>query len=163
MKLVIFCALLGTLAALAGCGPDAFHAKGVVASEGGPLGTWQSRPQGCSRDPFDGASSAQTSSILTFLWDDPAVRDRLRDLHRATAPDAPMRLDLARAGSSYTIALDTVKTHGTRFDDATCKTIQVNTHEGPRIIPEGKPTLSGSVRFECGQVKADVHFERCEY
>ncbi len=148
---------------LTGCGPPSFSATGFVSSEGGPLGVWKSQPQGCSRDPFDGAAPARTTSILTFLWDDPAVRDPLRDLHRFTAPDAPMRLELAHGTTGYTISLDTVKTRGTHLDLNVCQTMQVEAREGPALIPEGKPTLSGTLRFRCGQIRADVHFKRCEY
>ena len=159
-------ALLACLA-LTGC-DHYFAASGVVTGHGGALGTWSSTPEGCSRDPFDGLPASESSSVVTLLWDDPGIRDPLRDLHRPTAPDAPLRLEIARTPESgYTMQLNTVKTQGNRFDSHTCSRLIVDTRETPKAIPEGRPTLAGTVRFDCptegGHVTADVHFKRCEY
>ena len=161
---------MGTIACFAvcivtaGCGRY-FFASGKVASSGGDMGAWRSTPQGCSRDPFDGLPPGASSSVLTFLWNDPAVRDPLRDQHRV--PDTPMRLELERVPTGYTIKMDTVKTHGTEFDSRTCNRFAVDVHEAAPDIPEGKPTLAGSVRFSCpaagGNLMADVRFKRCDY
>jgi hypothetical protein len=158
-------ALLACLA-LAGCGRY-FSASGTVASSGGDLGVWRQTPEGCSRDPFDGLPAAESSSVLSFLWNDPSVRDPLRDLHRSTAPDFPMRLELARVPTGYTVRLDTVKTQGTHFDSRACTSFSVEVHQAPPDIAEGKPTLAGRVRFICpangGTLTADVRFKRCDY
>ena len=138
-----------------------------MASHGGALGTWRTTPEGCTRDPFDGLPASESTSVLTFLWDDPGIRDPLRDLHRPTELDLPLRLQVARAAGGYSLQLDNVKTRGTHFDSGTCATLTVETHETPRTLPEGKPTLAGSIRFDCptdgGRVTADIHFQRCEY
>jgi len=158
--------LLAASLALTGCNRY-FAAKGVVASPEGHLGAWSSTPQGCTRDPFDGLPISQTSSILTFLWEDPGTYDPLRGPHRLTAPDAPMRLTLAHAGPAYAIQIDTVKTEGTHFQSTACTTFALDTHETPKTIPEGRPTLSGSLRFDCransSHITADIHFQRCQY
>ena len=151
---------------LPGCG-SYFTASGKIASSGGDLGTWRESPEGCSRDPFDGLPAGESSTILTFLWNDPGVRDPLRDLHRSTAPNFPMRLEVARAPTGYTLKLDTVKTKATEFDSRTCTSFVVETQEAAPDIREGKPTLAGSVRFSCpangGTLTADVRFKRCDY
>jgi hypothetical protein len=159
-------ALLAASLALTGCG-KLFTAKGAIASDGGFIGTWSATPQGCSRDPLDGLPAAESSTILTFLWDDPSVRDPLRDLHRFNAPNAPMRLELWRERRGYALRLDTVKTHYTRLDPTVCSTLTVDAHESPRTIPEGRPTLSGTINLDCrvsdSRLTANINFQHCEY
>jgi hypothetical protein len=161
--------------ALTGCS-HLFHASGKLASDGGILGAWSSTPEGCTRDPVDGQPAAKSSSVLAFLWDDPSVRDPLRDIHRFHAPNAPMRLELARiypaSSPTYTLKLDTVKTTGITLNRSVCSTLEVQTHETPRTLPEGQPTLSGSLQLDCrvhaadssdSHITANIRFDRCEY
>ncbi len=158
-------ALLSSLLAVTGCGKF-FYARGSLASDGGTIGTWSSTPQGCSRDPVDGRPPAQSSTVLTFLWNDPSMRDPLRDLHRFHAPNAPMRLELWRE-PGYALKLDTVKTLHTRLDPTVCSTLKVETHETPKTIPEGRPTLSGTLQLDCrvadSHLTANIAFKRCDY
>ena len=144
-----------------------FSANGTLASSGGDLGTWRWTPQGCSRDAFDGLPAGASSSVVTFLWNDPGVRDPLRDLHRATAPDVPMRLEVERVPTGYTLKLDTVKVQGTQIDSRVCSSFAVDVHQAAPDLPEGKPTLAGRVRFQCpsngGTLTADIRFQRCAY
>jgi hypothetical protein len=159
-------ALLCSCLALTGCNKY-FAARGIVSSPEGHLGAWSSTPPGCTRDPFDGLPISETSSVLTFLWQDPSIYDPLRGPHRFTAPDAPMRLTLSRAGTAYAIGIDTVKTEGTHFDSIACTTFAAETHETPKTIPEGRPSLSGTLRFDCrtaaSHITANIRFNRCEY
>ncbi len=160
-------ALLLALLGLTGCS-HYFHATGTLASDGGEIGTFRSTPEGCSRDPADGLPASMSSTVLTFLWEDPAVRDiRLRDNHRQAAPNAPLRLEISRQGGAYVLTLNAVKSVGTRLDGNTCTTLRVDTQEGPPSVAEGRPTLGGTVQLECGvagsHIMADIRFERCEY
>jgi hypothetical protein len=165
LKAALRCLPLMACLALTGC--RYFAASGDVASSGGDLGAWRSSPEGCSRDPFDGLPQGKSRSVLVFLWNDPSERDPLRDLHRPTAPDAPMRLELESVPTGYNLKLDTVKTEGTRFDSRACSSFAVDVHETAPDIREGKPTLAGTVRFSCpangGTLSADVRFKRCDY
>ena len=150
-----------------GCFHYVFSAHGTVASDGGPLGQWSSKPQGCSRDPQDGLPIGQTASLFSFFWEDPASSDPAREQHMKTAPDAPMRLDLARTSSGLTATLDTVKTRGTTLDQSTCSLLQADTQQHKPDIRDGKPTLAGRLQMDChagnSHVTADVTFTRCEY
>ena len=150
-----------------------FSARGTVASDGGTLGQWNSKPQGCSRDPQDALPVGQTASLFTFVWEDPASHDPAREQNRAIAPDAPKRLDVARTGSNLTVTLNTVKTHRTIFDAATCSLLRADTDQHKPDIREGKPTLAGHLQMDCrisagtgdspSHLTADVTFTRCEY
>ncbi len=161
------CAVAACALLLAGCDPGFFKAEGTVASDGGGLGRWTSAPEGCSRDPFDGLGRAHTRSVLTLLWNDPSVKDPLRDKHRATAPDAPMRLEIARAATGYEATLETVKSVGTRLDGSVCGRLEVETAEHRAEFREGQRTLSGTVKMDCrvkgSHLTADVQFSRCDY
>jgi hypothetical protein len=152
--------------ALAGCNKD-FAVKGAVTSPRGHLGNWSSTPLGCTRDPFDGLPISESTSVLTFVWQDPSIHDPLRGPHRFRAPDAPMRLAVSHDGPAYALQIDTVKTEGTHFDSTTCSTLAVDTHEIPRTIPEGRPALSGTLRFDCSsdrsRITANIRFDRCQY
>ena len=152
---------------LTGCFRYVFSAHGTVASDGGALDQWDSKPQGCSRDPQDSLPIGQTSTLFTLLWEDPASHDPAREQNRAIAPDAPKRLDVARTGSGLTATLNTVKTHGTVFDASTCSVLRADTEQHKPDIREGKPNLAGHLQMDChtqgSHIVADVTFTRCEY
>ncbi len=153
--------------ALTSCYRYVFAAHGTVASNGGTLGPWNSKPQGCSRDPQDGLPIGQSATLFTFLWEDPASHDPAREQNRAIAPDAPKRLDLTHTASGLTATLDTVKTHGTVFDSSNCSLLRADTQEHKPDIREGKPSLAGHLQMDCrvqsSHLTADVTFTRCEY
>lgn len=152
---------------LTGCYRYIFSARGTVASDGGTLGQWDSQPQGCSRDPQDGLPIGQTASVFSFFWEDPASHDPARDQHRAIAPDAPMRFDLARTASGFTATFNTVKTHGTVLDSSTCSVLRADTEQHKPDVRDGKPNLAGHLQMDCrtqgSHITADVTFTRCEY
>ena len=155
------------LASLTGCNRLVFSAHGTVASDGGALGRWDAKPQGCSRDPQDNLPIGQTSSLFTLLWEDPASHDPAREQHESIAPDAPMRLDLARTNSGFSATLNTVKTHGTILDASNCSVFRTDIQEHNPDIREGKPSLAGHLQMDCrahaSHLTADVTFTRCEY
>ncbi len=155
------------LASLIGCNRYVFSAHGTVASDGGALGQWGAKPQGCSRDPQDNLPIGQTYSLFTLLWEDPASHDPAREQHESIAPDAPMRLDVARTASGFSATLNTVKTHGTVLDASNCSVFRADTQEHKPDIREGKPSLAGHLQMDCrtqgSHVTADVTFTRCEY
>ncbi len=150
-----------------GCDRGMFQVAGSVASAGGELGTWRSAPLGCSRDPFDGKPVETTASVATFLWEDPSMHDKLRDKHRPMAPDAPMRLELARRNNAVSASLTTVKIKGTLLQPGDCTRLQLDTQERPAAIPGGRPTLGGLLTMDCNvrgsHVTADFSFRRCEF
>ncbi len=166
-KVSVSVLLVTVLACLTGCFRYVFSAHGTVASDGGALDQWDSKPQGCSRDPQDSLPIGQTSTLFTFLWEDPASHDPAREQHRAIAPDAPKRLDVARTGSGLTATLNTVKTHGTVFDSSNCSLLHVDTQQHKPDIREGKSSLAGHLQMDCrtqgSHLTADVTFLRCEY
>ena len=153
--------------AFVGCDRGFFQASGYVASAGGRLGVWYATPDACSRDPFDGRAIGETASLATFLWEDPSIHDPLRDQHRAKAPDAPRRMDVARAGTGYSVVLATVKTEGTRIDPADCAVLRVTTWEQAPQVKGARNSLAGQLQMDCevdgGHVTADLRFSRCEF
>jgi hypothetical protein len=158
--------LLGLLA-LAGCQRGFFKAHGYVASSGGALGDWRSKPLACSRDPFDGKPRGSTASIATLIWEDPSVHDPMRDQDRPRAPDAPLRLELGRDGDGFSAGLTTVKTEGTRIVSADCADLSVQTWDQGPVVPRARGSLAGHLRMDCqvhgSHVTADLEFERCEF
>ena len=158
---------LSFLPALAGCRRGFFNAQGFVESRGGALGDWHSAPQACSRDPFDGKPVGQSGSIAAFIWEDPSVHDPLRDQHRPMAPDAPLRLELSRDGAGLRAGLTTVKTEGTLIVGADCTDFRFDSLEQAPLVAGAASALAGRLRMDCqvhgSHVRADLHFERCEF
>ena len=156
-----------SLLCLLGCNRNFFKARGFVASDGGRLGAWRSTPGSCTRVPFDGQPIGESQSIATFLWEDPSIHDPMRDQHRPHAPDAPLRLELARDGAGYSVVLTTVKILGTRFTSADCTSINVQTQEQAPVVAGRRTSLAGHLAMDCmageSRVTADLHFERCEF
>ena len=158
--------LMAACAAL-GCRRAFCTAAGRVSSRGGELGSWSSKPDGCSRDLFDGLPPGQTHDAASFVWEDPSVHDPLRDRHRPTAPDAPLRLDVWRGADGLRARIATVKTPGTLLDPAHCGRLELESSEQPAVFAGGRPALAGTLRLECSvhgsEVSADLRFERCEF
>ena len=159
--------LAAILLATAGCDRRFFKATGYVASEGGELGVWHSTPDACSRDPFDGKAIAETNSLLAFIWEDPSMHDPMRDQHRAKAPDAPLRLELARHGAGLSLSIATVKSRSAYFVSSDCAVLDVNTWEQAPAVPGARGSLAGRLRVDCrtpaNHVAADLSFQRCEF
>ena len=78
--------------ALTGCSNGFFTEKGSMQSVGPYPNIWNHRPEGCTRDPFDGLPVGQSRSILTLLWGNPGLRDPNFGVP-SHSPDAPLRLE----------------------------------------------------------------------
>ena len=87
---------------------------------GGSWGGWRRVPDGCSRDPFDGKAVGESGSLMTFVWQDPSVRDPHREMHRTLVTDEPMRLEIGRDGGGLAAGLTTVKTDAVRIRARDC-------------------------------------------
>ncbi len=163
-----FCCL-AALVLLSGCHRNFFAAKGTFASIGPAFGEWNRTPMGCSRDPKDALPDAQTRTLATFVWENPADHDsRYNGNNDPPAPDQPMQLNVLRAdGGGYDLRLKTLFTGGWLITAKDCSKLQIETHEqGPAFVG-GRSSLAGSVVAECSvkqsRVWADFTFERCEY
>ena len=154
---------------LCGCNRGFFTASGSVASTGRTYrNDWKSTPQGCTRDPFDAQPGSHTSSILTFVWQDPGARNPLVD-NRTAAPDAPMRLGFYRSSTSpagYAASLETLRQGGIRLTPANCPRFFLRTEA--HTEPNGQPSLSGEFELDCNtaietHIAGHVTFAHCQY
>jgi hypothetical protein len=165
-KLPLAGGLAFLLVAVPGCEHHFFRARGAIGSQGGGLGTWRSTPIGCSRDPLPGLPP-QSQTVATLLWQDPAQFDPWHDQHRATAPNAPLRLELSRGNGGVTANLDTVRVEGVHLDETTCPVLRLTTAEGNPAIQSGRPTLGGELTLDCrvreSRITGTVHFSGCEF
>jgi len=137
-----------------------------MASDGGGLGRWRARPQGCTLDRFDGLPANRSSSVVAFVWADPALGHPLNE-QRYVRPDAPLRLEISHAGSESapTVVADlhTLRKAGVRLDANVCTTLRFNAAEhGP-----GRPTLAGTLDLDCtvdrSHITATLQFEHCAF
>jgi hypothetical protein len=159
---------LALVAGTTGCQPS-FRANGNVSSAG-PAGkdNWRSAPQGCTRDAFDGLPPDKTRSIVTFLWEDPGMREPKMQ-NWWVAPDSPMRLEFSRAdsGPGISATLHTRYKAGIPLDPAVCGTFRLQTYEQLATAPATRPSLSGELALDCrvegNHINASVRFEHCEY
>lgn len=156
------------LVLLTGCEHRFFSVAGSISSDGGGLGEWKSSPQGCSRDPLDGAPAAKSNTVATFFWQDPRIVARVRDLQQVAIPDAPLRLEVRKAGTGLNAILYTVKVNGPiALDPSVCSDISLSSHEiGPQI-KGGHPALAGRLKLDCqlrdSHLKANLRFSGCEF
>lgn len=171
------CALLLTLA-LCGCHPRFYAARGTVQSEGGPLGHWSLRPDGCSLAPFDGLPADRSSSVVEFiwqhgrpsLWTSKGVENRwiqapwMLDISRA--PDSSGAADTSDASARITASLKLERTvDPVPLNASVCKELRLDRHPGPPVVPGGPPSLAGHLLMDCtvqgSHVTADVVFRGC--
>jgi hypothetical protein len=162
--------LLAT-ACLLGCGPASFQARGKVSSISQQRrDTWSSTPVGCTRDPSDGKPIGQSRTIATLLWVDPGHYNPRLD-NRDKAPDAPMQLDLLHSdtisGMPVYAVLHTRYKAGILLDSQSCQVFEASTTEAPPKAPMTRPSLSGTLHFDCqvnqNDLRASVTFQHCEY
>ena len=152
-----------------GCNRHRTRVLGFVASSGGVLGVWRSQPSGCSRAPFDGLPVGQSKSVVTFLWQDQTFMAPMRQMHNDPGTvQVPVRLELARSGTSYVASLATAKTNAaTRLDEHVCSMLRLDSRQTAKAIPEGKPTLAGHLDMDCevngGHLTASLEFAGCSY
>jgi len=169
--------LLSLVAApgLAGCGLDFFNIHGTMASDGGGLGRWRARPEGCSRDPFDGRPPDKSTSIVVFVWEDPRVHHYVNE-QRYVRPDAPLRLEISRLDLSHSAAesgpaivadLHTLRKPGVRLDGGVCRTLRFETVDQPPTLAHPRPSLAGHLDLDCtvldSHITAALQFEHCQY
>ena len=163
LVLMLTCISAGGL----GCGRGEFTRSGFVAVEGGALRSWSSAPLGCTRAAFDGKPDAETSSIATFIWEDPGAHELRWNYNLPDSPDRPLRLEIGREGGGFSAGLTTKKTEGTRIVSADCARFEVQTWQEPPLIAGARPSLTGRLQMDCkakdGRVTADLRFRRCEF
>ena len=159
-----------TLLAMTGCSSGFFTGKGSMQSVGPYPNIWKHRPEGCTRDPFDGLPVGRSRSILTLLWGNPGLRDPHFG-NPSTSPDAPLRLEFmhipdARPGA-VAATLHTIDRAGILLDKSNCSKLELHTQEHPPVRAGGRPTISGQLELDCrannSHLTATVQFERCEY
>ena len=164
-RVICVCACL----ALTGCSRHFFSVRGEIGTNGPAFGQWASAPQGCSRDPIDGLPDGSTDTLATFFWQDPAVSNpMLRDHRMAHVPDAPDRVNLLRSPTGgYAVRVKTVETGGWLIHPEDCTRLDVETHEQKPAFAGGRPSLAGTIHFDCrvkqSRVFADLAFSRCDY
>ncbi len=164
--------LTATLAAFAlcatGCEHHYFQAEGALSSDGGELGRWQAKPEGCSLAPADGLPVGQSSTVATFIWPDPLSRDRNREEHRALAHNVPLQLTVVRTATGIAAELTTMRpTDPIRLDASDCSTVTLSTQPGRPSFSGSRPTVAGRFRVDCevqgSHVTGDIHFSGCEF
>lgn len=163
-------AVLSLLLVATGCQNDIFSEKGSLRSQGDWRNTWQSHPEGCKRDPFDGSPVAQSRSIATLLWAHPGLRNSKLTNPRFS-PDGPLRLELQPDGAGQpgdvVATLHTTQKGGILLNKAACSTLKLETQEQPADHIGGRPTLSGEVQLDCrangNHITGTIKFQRCEY
>ena len=156
--------------ALTGCSNGFFAEKGSMQSVGPYPNTWKHKPQGCTRDPFDGLPVGKSKSILTLLWANPGLRDPLFG-PPGHSIDAPLRLEFEpapeEAPGTVRATLHTIDQAGLILDKSNCSKLELNTQEHAPVRPRGRPTLSGQLELDChannSHITASVQFDRCEY
>ena len=158
---------LGSLC-LVGCEHHFFKVKGALSSEGGELGTWSVVPEGCSRDPLDRLPVAESTTVMTLFWQDPRKRDRSRDKEKWTQRNYPLRFEVSRSAKGVTALLDSIQmVNAVALDQNSCSALDVQTWPGARLVPEGRPTSSGTLTVDCqvrgSHVTAKISFSGCEY
>ena len=91
----------------------------------------------------------------------------MRDQHQIKAPDAPLRMELARAGDALSVGLTTVRTEGTRMGSADCAVLRLTTWEEAPVVRGARNSLAGHLQMDCqakgSRVTADLRFRRCEF
>ncbi len=155
----------------AGCERRFFWSKGTVASEGGRLGHWDLAPRACARGLGVTLGAGRLQSVATLLWEDQRLRGKkYRDHALERASDLPLRLDLVQddaEGKGLVAVISTMKSAGTRMDGTNCRKLQLDTHEEGAALPEGRPTLAGTLMMDCAvngnHLRADVQFRQCEW
>ena len=155
----------------AGCERRFFWTRGAVASEGGRLGTWHLAPQACARGLTTAMGADRVQSVATLLWQDQRLRGKkYRDHAYERAGDLPLRLDLVQddaEGKGLVAVLGMMKSGGMHLDGATCKRLQLESHEEGAAVEGGRPTLAGTLAMDCtldgNHITADVQFNQCEW
>ena len=156
--------------ALTGCSGGFFAEKGTLESVGTSHNTWKYRPQGCTRDPFDGQPVGKSRSIVTLLWGNPALRNPHFGPPGQT-PDAPLRLEFmpapGGAEGEVVATLHTLYQGGILLDKSNCRKLQLQTQERPPDRAGARPTLAGQLELDCradtSHLTAKMRFAHCEY
>ena len=160
-------ALVALLAlGITGCQTSFYTAHGSLASDGGKLGRWDMRPQGCSLAPFDGLPRAQSHSVAEFVW------QRGRTVRKTESgivnpwEQGPQILDIARTPSGVTASFTLVQTkEPVVLDASNCTTLDINTRPGPPAIPGGPPSAQGEFHMDCtthrSHLTANLEFRGC--
>ncbi len=79
-----------------------------------------------------------------------------------------MRLELSRTPNGPAASLETVRTTlPAVLDQSTCRTLHLETSEGPPVIEGGRPSLRGAVELDCrvndSHIYGKVRFSGCEF
>jgi hypothetical protein len=166
---------LGSLALLAatGCQHHFFKAHGSLVSDGGQLGTWRTRPEGCMRDPMPPPAVGQYRTVATLLWNDSLTRDHWLMEHSPDLGNMPGRVELwqrtdAPHQGEFAGRMEMQKPIGSvDLNPSTCSILKAKTSEGKPVIEGGRSTLQGTVDLDCmigdSHVKGEVEFSGCEY
>jgi hypothetical protein len=159
--------------AAGGCAHHYFKVEGSLASDGGELGTWRSRPLGCSRDPVPPPQVGVYEDVATLLWDDGLSRDNWRLAHSPYQGNKPGRLELWRrkdgpeAGKIYGRMEMQKPVSAVTLDPSHCGILRLETGQGQRLIEGGRPTLKGTLVMDCqvgtSRVRGDLEFSGCEF
>ncbi len=161
------------LVAAGGCAHRYFKVDGSLASDGGELGTWRSRPLGCSRDPVPPPAEGVYEDVATLLWDDGLSRDNWRLAHSPGVGNRPGRLELWRrtdgpdAGKIYGRMEMQKPVSSIDLGPSNCGLLRLDTTQGKPLIDGGRPTLKGTLVMDCqvgaSRVRGDLEFSGCEY
>ena len=159
----------GALGCGMGCTHHFFKAEGTIGSEGkGPLGTWRSAPEGCSRDPVVAPEGLQGKTVATMLWDDMITRDEFAVQHTRNRKSLPARLDLWRTETGVVGQMETQRPAAVMaLDRSVCRQLEMTASEGRPSIKGGRPTLGGVITLDCegggNHLSGRVEFSGCEY
>jgi len=167
VKPLLLAGMAVLLSSAMGCEHHFFRTEGAIASDGGPLGSWESAPLGCIRSPAAGPRAGRSATIATFLWDDKFGRDVFYQTHSPGATNFPARLEIAQTASGLTGILETQKpVTSTPLNATVCGTLRMTTHDGKPVIKGGKPTLEGTLTLDCrvegSHLSGELRFSGCE-
>jgi hypothetical protein len=164
LLLTIVCPILGY--SVLGCAPGRFRVQGEVAATGWPITDWHSKPDGCTRDPFDGLPEDKTGSILTFIWEDPLLAHPVK---HDREPEAPYRLEWehSRDTGQLQATLHTRYNAGLLLQAQHCSRLSLRTEQHPGAVPGEKTSLSGEMHLDCrsgpAHITGDLRFQNCQY
>lgn len=151
---------------VSGCRAGHFSATGVVSSDGGSLGRWSLRPDGCSQAPFDGLPAGKSTSVAEMIWQRRKVGWTKVGTDKLRWNKLPYLLDLSRSPDELFGVL-TMNPDDERvpLNGAVCRTLRLDSNPGQPAVPGGPASLDGHLVLDCtvkgSHITGDVHFRNC--
>jgi len=151
---------------ICGCRAGSFSATGVVSSDGGPLGRWSVRPDGCSVAPFDGLPVGKSTSVAQMIWERRKVGWTKVDADKLRWHKLPYLLDLSRSPGELSGVLKmNPDNERVTLDGSVCRTLHLDSNPAQPAICGGPASLDGHLVLDCmvkgSHITGDVQFRNC--